>query len=71
MPSQTRSGNTSFTPTLASSPVIKSASSAYSSASRLQPLLTVLAALHLCSCLAFRGSIHTKVYRSIYNSVHG
>ncbi|CAE7853333.1 unnamed protein product [Symbiodinium sp. KB8] len=36
MPSQTRSGNTSFTPTLASSPVIKSASSAYSSAQSTQ-----------------------------------
>ncbi|CAE7381552.1 unnamed protein product [Symbiodinium sp. CCMP2456] len=35
-PSQTRSGNTSFTPTLASSPVIKSASSAYSSAQSTQ-----------------------------------
>eukprot|EP00439_Symbiodinium_sp_Y106_P049394 s636_g6.t1 len=35
-PSQTLSGNASFTPTLASSPVIKSASSAYSSAQSTQ-----------------------------------
>ena len=46
-PSQTLSGNASFTPTLASSPVIKSASSAYSSAPRLQPFFTVRTALHL------------------------